>query len=634
MSVAPVPRRRTPVVFVAYGAAGGDWLLFLRSRCSESAPLRALIDQDIIQFWCMGAAQAPAESVRAFSDSPGVSDLSAALDRARSARATSAFPDLSVRDVRILERVSLFDPGVAACRRALKTALDRVPGVETLTTDGEQGFRYRWVALADAVHDPAALSERSREGARNALLATGDSALTFLVERLDSDVAVIDAELADRCLCELAMSFVQSDVGAPRSDDVPLSIPSVVSEVRSGHVVPFSIAVLEHSWREIETARVLAFRRLLIGGVSDKRSLDAKLGSARVLRDALQRDRVDLDANRYDRHSRRHDRQAAFQFTLAWLFAEGDIRWMRGLLVELQRDAQMLVLAGPAEVSADQPRASAGFAFSIAELSSESIGGRAYLIALGIALAAAIAALMAYRRRHISTTNGTTFPSETDSSRTISDLREDVRSEWQELIRQLGEMIDRWEIDRRSVGREQEGVPHVTLEPWLPAPPIGRRLSDSLAYSDDDIPVTPELCRDIARRCVSDLSAGDSADNAIGSACLLELRKVDDRRHAVVSAASEYLREALAPANAVALRKFVSARPYLANPSMPFQREAVVWLTAPHLQIGDELAQLEAAAARSATCVLSHDDDERSVRFSFARPVPLRAVSSLEFSQS
>lgn len=629
----PVSRSRTPIIFVAYGAGGGDWLRLLENRCMQSAPLRDLIQQHVVQFWCLGATGTSSEFVRAFPDGPTTTDATAALDIARSANATAAFPELSVRDVRVLERISLFDPGVGERRKSLKSALDQVPGVEAQSTRGAQGFRYQWTALADAVRESTgAQSKVSHTTAGSTALSLGDNILTFVVERSDSASAVIDAPLANRCLVELAMSFVQGDIGAVRSDGVPVTLPAVVREVQLGHVVPFGVAVLEHPWQDIEKARGRSFQHKVTEGVAERRHLDDKLGSSRVLSDALQKDRVALDESRFDRHARRRARQEAFQSTLAWLFAEGDVSWMRSHLVGIQRDLQALSFAGQSLNSQFE-------ALPLGALIPLTVSGTSAIWAIGGSAAVAVVTtfirkLRKRRREEIDGTKGVGPGTGADGVRASMELREDVRREWDELVSQLRAVIDMWETYRTNAVREMANQPSNAVEPWLPAPPIGRRLADSLAQAAEELPITAELCRDLAQQCVKALEANISADEAFSTACLRELRKWENKHHTVGTAVSDYLRRALSQERTSSLRQFIANRPYLANPTLPPVREAVVWMTAPSFDIQQSLLELEDLGARAAGIVLSHDDDERSVRLSFAQPVPWHAISTLEFSKS
>src|SRR5688500_1218279 len=94
-----IRRRRTPIVFVAYGDGGVGWLRSLRVRCSENATVRTLMEHEIVQFWCVGAQAVDVDGITTWSDTPGVQDVSGMLDSARSAMSMAIFTDLNVREV-------------------------------------------------------------------------------------------------------------------------------------------------------------------------------------------------------------------------------------------------------------------------------------------------------------------------------------------------------------------------------------------------------------------------------------------------------------------------------------------------------------------------------------------------------
>ncbi|MEQ1693992.1 MAG: hypothetical protein ABMA00_22065, partial [Gemmatimonas sp.] len=509
----------------------------MRSRCAESPAVDALMEQSVIQFWCIGARLQVGDGITWWPETPSLTEVANKLARARSAQVSAAFPDLGVRDVLVLERISLFDADVREHRVALRGVMDTVPDLQQQSTLGQQGFRYRWIALADVVHDPTRVSSQERAEARAASLATSKDTLTFLVDRQDSAVAVIDETLASRCLTELAMAFLHGDLGAPRRD-ATLALPSVISDVGVGQFVPFGVAVLEHTWREIDMARVSAFKRRLALGVTDRGSVDAALEPSHTLLDALNADCRLLDAGQYDRHARRRARDESLQAALSWIFAEGDVRWMRGRLTELQRGVAQLTLPGAGADRLYTPALIS--AVALQDVPAGSPGSRLATTGLVVALGAAVAALVLFRRQRQSRNRSATAVGEELEQRTTPSMREDARREWEQLCAHLSSLLDAWDGDcraARALGRDAASTDPL----WSTSPPIGRRLTASLPVLEDEIAVTPELCRDVARHAVALLDGRTSAEDVIMAACRRELQRWDDRLRGGAAPVSEYL---------------------------------------------------------------------------------------------
>ena len=165
VSGAPVPRRRTPVVCIAYGEPGLAWLRALRRRCVDNPNVAGLVERDVVQFWCVGAAASGVEGVRMFKEVPTFVVASEVLAGARTARVMAECPGLSVHSITVMERVSLFEEGIAELRQRVRDVLEAVPEYANLGSTGQSGFAYDWIALADSLHEPARVTPEMRAAA-------------------------------------------------------------------------------------------------------------------------------------------------------------------------------------------------------------------------------------------------------------------------------------------------------------------------------------------------------------------------------------------------------------------------------------------------------------------------------------
>ncbi len=614
MSASAVPRRRTPVVCLAYGDEGLAWLRSLRRRCAGNPQIDALIEHGVVQFWCIGAADGGTQGIRTFKEVPTYVVVSEILAEARTARAMAEFPGLSVHSVTVLERVSLFAERAAKTRSDVFNVLEAVPEVTNLASSGQNGFVYDWVVFADSLHEPARVTKEMRAAAAEAALASTGETRTFLVDRLDTNMAVMDHDIASRCLLELAMSFIAGDLGAPRNDGVSVAIPDALARGSADTVIPFSVALVEHPWHEIERARIDAFLRSLANGVSDSDGVTRVAGSPSLLVNAITADVVALDEGRFDRHLRRVEREKAAQAAVAWALAMPQGSLMRDVLVSVKREIPRLLAQSGPSVPAT-PRAVQALQVGA------TFAGREYLYA-GLAIAVAAGGVYLWRRSR----QPAATPPAPAREQVPSDLRRDVAGEWEQLCGRLTAFLDYWQPMARSLSESRsipEGAPT-----WRSAPPIAWRLTSAVKLRAD-LSVTPELCMDLGRHVVSDWHGAATLSDTLAGAVRHELLRWDNRKARGQSIIGEVLNGALADEQSRPVRGFLEARPYLANPSPPPVRDTVLWLCAPSLSVTEQLKTLEAASVRSSTAVLSHDDDSFSVRYVFARPVSWSLINSL-----
>lgn len=626
-----VPRRRTPVILVAYGEPGMMWLRTIRRRCMANPAVLELVERSVIQFWCIGDAPSKVEGVHHWTEAPALAVVSDALESARSARAMAECPGLSVRELLVLERISLFSRGVAQMRENFWNSIEAVPEYVQRDSDGRPGFQYRRIAFADSLHDPARVTDDARTEARRAALAVGPELRTFLVDRQDTNVAVVDEDLAERCLAELAMVFVAGDIGAPRNDGVSVVLPDMIVRHDDSPVIPFGVAVVEHAWADIAAARVSALVQALASGTSDYSRAELALGSPSMLLDEFNADVAALESSRFDRHLRRVARERAAQAAIGWALVTGETRMIRDVIADVKREiARLRGHAIHVDASKLTPNPAATSVALSVIVPWQSFASRAEVLVVIVALLALSGVAIVWVRRK----RADAIPSGVIQKDVLpTGIRRDVTTEWEQLCERLSGFLEYWEKESRRLRSTQEGAA-IGRSRWKSNPPIAWRLTNPDKIEGDDVVITPELCLELGRRITGEWYDDKTYPEMLQSACQQEISRWDAQRNTGRSLLGEYLKGSMSTERSRELRAFVESRPYLTNATPPPVRDAILWFSAPELAVGEQLCGIESAAVRESATAMSHDDNTRSVRFNFAHPVMWSVISSLAFPKA
>jgi hypothetical protein len=611
-----VQRRRTPVILIGYGEAGREWLASTAKQYRDDPMLREFQERGIIQFWCVGIPDAP-EPLHRLDAPPAAPALAGLLGMARSVEWTAAYPDLSVREVLVLERVSAFDPACAV-REAVSTALLTASYVNLDAARAEQVFTYRWVSLLDAVRGPARQPRDSAQRARAVIDVDPGRAITLLVDRVDDASAEITPDYANGALQRVAYAYVSGDFGSPRADGgMNGTLPTVLTNPSPGTFLPFSIAELEHPWRIVEGARARGLREALSGGVEDLSRVATVLERIDLLHADAERDMREAGVSSFDPHRARLRRREHAEVLLAWAFAEARSAEARNVLASIR---QLLGRSDRSPAAAHGPltaMALVGWPDDAPVL----VGG----LATGAALLAGLGLWLRNRRRR----NDDAVPERArvdDGELTRqTELRAELRREWEALCAQLDETLVEWDRVRASAQRaaaEQE------TPVWCARPPFAWGLADEMRIEEEAFPISAELCQRVAAECMTALHDGAKPAAALEQAFRATLKRLSARGQLQARALFEGV---LQQKHTAPLRRFLANRPFLAGTARPLTTDSVVWLTSADLGLENAIMGLEPPQTRAAAVVLSQDSTSRTTRFAFAAPVARHEVQSLSF---
>jgi hypothetical protein len=613
-------RRRSPVVVVGYGDPGLDWLAALRQRCNDSRALQPLIDTETLQFWCFGTAAQPRVGIQSYEAWPDAAMLSDALDRARGTGNVAAIPGLTVQEVLLLERLSLFQDSSATNRATLQSLVSAIPGVQWGSSDDTVGFRIRWIALADSLHDVARVTSKAKASALKS--ATDDSCVstTYLVDRENSATAVLNGSSANAALLELAFAYLNGDLGAPRADGHAVALPQVL-QAKNGQAIPFSVTILRHRWKEIEAHRVDQFLSQLARGIPDHQ-VRATLSLRPPINQVLEADTHYLSENRYEPYRRNRIRDEAIEETMVLALAEADVRRLKDHLVAFRRRLVELrsnqrlppLLGGMASIAL------------IARQGDSVVSGTAldWKVAAGIAVVAIIAFMVWKQSRRVNRL-------ETGANSSVSTVNDDswqeVRGAWDAACARLEQFFDYWErvVEDAEASRDR---PDSQRPVWQPLAPFGRVLNVGRLQSAVDITVTPSTCKQVAKSVHAGMLKRMPPEDAVRLACEQELRRML-RSGAESIIIADQLKLALGERHTTELAQLLETCPYLVKSSRPIERNAVLWFAHHSLGIEKELRDLEDLKNRDSTSVFTHDDVDQCVRIAIGAPISWGSVVSL-----
>ena len=632
MPVAAV-RARCPVMFVAYGEGGASWLSALRARCLEFETTRALVERAALQFWWIAGDEKAPEGVARWPHLPALSDLSDALSRARDSEFELLFPGFEQRRIIVAERASLFQNDLADLRRGLHTLLDQVPGSKAVAQNGQLYFEYQRVLLADALHDPAAVTNAQRLDARAVLSATGAEPCTaFLVDRENTRSAVVSPRLAEQSLCELAAAFVLSDLGAPIVEGAATPLPDSLKFPSAEVVIPFGVMAVEHRWRAIEEARARSFREQLAATIRNRTDTTGGTYPRLSLRTVVEQDISALDRESFDADERRRRRREEFRDFLVWAFSGGNGNTALDAITDARQAADRLMADGPAPASARLPQWGAmvaGLVTPVVAVTTEPTSDSSPLtLAVLAAAGLAIGGGFLWHRRRQQTEDAKDSSKHHGVIEAMALERASLRDEWRRSCDRLQEMVSAWEQLCRTASQPIPVAAGMTEQVWIVDPPMRFRLNSSLGVPDQVFGNPAALCRRLADSCVQQLDTPNTADQVLERAAKEAMRGMTSGG-IDLSIAAEYLKEAVRHDDANNLRRAFNQASWLMNPTRPVERNAIIWLVHPSINGQGTFSPLETEAALPSILWCSHDDAECSIRMQIGTPIPFDAISSL-----
>jgi len=611
----PITRNRRPTILVAYGEPGREWLRKAAVRCNAESTLQPLIESQTLQFWLIddGVGVDHIGKVRRVSTDADSQTLRELIDGGRRERDRSANPSLNVRQVVVIERWSLFSPDCAP-RLALRAMMRNAQRVNCDSGLDVDDFTYYWIALADGVR--AASKPASSEIDRARALAA-DCAIpgsTYLIDRVGEEGATVDADLANECFHHLAMAYLDSDIGAPRVDMDLDPIPAVVKQPAPiGTIIPIAVSVLTHRSTEIERGRVEALRVKAAQGLSEPSKVHVS-PSADNLSKAFEKDIEDIQLDRFDPHTARLRRREGAKALIAWAVATRSANDERRTVAELRRQAlDMRSLFSNGRELAPDGAVTGLIAGLGAATWSAMVAVALMLLALGYVI----------HSRRIRGLPGQ-MHAQSDSLMADHAVAAEASQEWETLCSHLDALLTAWDASSRAA---RHVIASDGTHEWEPRPPLGWRLGPRIFVAAEGVSLTWEAYERLSDVCVTSVMRGDTPDAAINDACHELLRRYSPASSWSTGA---YIAKALRGAGQT-LRQGVTNRRFLVRIGTPVTPTSVVWLSAPALALDDSLKALEPATTTDFTVMLSHDDENHSVRIAFGEPRPWYDVLSLNF---
>jgi len=618
-------RRRCPLVLVAYGDEGGRWLADVLQELRRGADARRLIELNVIQAWLVGGT-ASGEGIVELGELPEVETTARLLDAARSLAVLDLVPGLVLTEVRVIERVSLFGGSVDAWRPALVRALQTVP--DAVHASGTQArFVYRWLALADSIHDPLGIDDDDRHRARRIIDSAPVDADTLLIDRSTESLASLHLGTADRLFAALVPLYVHADLGAPLAMQAG-EIQRPAMRLDDPSFCAFTVHQLMHRHASLREARRDGLLRALANGSGIEPARWTDLPKAEELERVLNEDLSALGSGGYDPMSARIGRRTAAGAILMRAFAQQDASEMR-MRVALSRkraDGGLATAASqsaPAATAPSPSMTSRVLAPIPTLIVAGSFGAGALASALGtlplaaawripvtvllgvIALAQVVGSFIVHRKEP--PTIGDVSTRAADERR--SDQNE-VRTEWLALCDEVLGVLDAFDAlrghppaDTRGWWRRRgEGVWEYDPEPfWL---------------VENEGPLSLARCIELAEMATRRMGNGLDGLELLRSAADAILQ---DRRGAGRGKASD-LAWIIDPDETVELKRALERPALLVNSTHPVPRAMVLWFTAPEAGLRAGLPELEAAQSRDRAAYLTIDDAERTVRLEFGEP--------------
>jgi len=558
-------------------------------------------------------AKSDIANVRGFPSQLSALEISGLLSPLRSARLTGENPDFVVREVVIIERASVFTTDSSMREAFLEhVRLSRFP--DLLAREGKQEFEIRWLTLLDAIRDSSLLSVAQRDCARRVLETTPADALTFLVDRVDSDTATLDVDLANIAFTHLTYACLAGDLGAERTDGVSTPLPPAFAPTQrrtKGNVVPFSLAVIDHSARVIEEARLRSFRRRFALGAQEPLARGGTPTFAGGLRGQLESEQSRVDELEFDRHVVRRERWNVVRDLLTSNFMAGRPLELLAVLATVRRLVSRF--NDRARTFPNEARATRS------GLALIGITGSLPIVIGAAGMIAAAAVVWIARRRANPDASPGTFGDPPEDQK----ARQELAHEWMELVDALDLVADEWEKLCTSVRGSPAPEPHVE---WEGRPPFAVALSTALELHEA-IPITHGICRTVAENCCQSLRDGILPRDAFAIALRSGLATVGPGRAA--HALGGEIAKLLVEDRHGYVRRFIGQRPFLLASDRPIDLSSVVWMSEPSLNIEESLLEMEPSTTRSAASHFSHDDATCSVRLAFGDPIHWTEVTSL-----
>lgn len=603
-------RIRRPVVFLAYGEHGLEWLERTASRYPHISPvLGEMMQARVIQFWCVGleTVAEPASPVDIISSAVDALAVKERLHLARADRYRAQFGLDLTGPVLVVERWSMFRRGWES-RTKLREAFSLARFVDC-DPQAAPEMEYQWISLVDAVRSSSPVDERVVRQIREALGPETIHDVPLLIDRTTEGSGIVDDDAADRCFHQLAVSLLTSDLAFPPPDAGDQRRSAVLAhDVDKGRVYPLSVVSLIHSESDIrricaDSVHVSLTQGPLSTDLLRSQPTQPTLDSLAVAEaDAIRNGTFSLRTAR-----ERRDECAAQLIRTAILQRDPG-----PAMDEVARARRAVQFHLPSELTP------APTMTGVALLLQGEMGEFGLWIG-GLLLMAGIGAVVWWNRRrpkaHVATPDSRPDPNLLEARRqwtALLDATEAVLLEVRELF---------------ASGRREEPVTGALM--WKPVAehPYDWRLSHSTAVPLQLQPLDKNAYDRIARSLLRRTREGHSAAGALADVMQSEADAILHRSEAVRNA---ILTAALTEPNVRPLRAALQQVRLLAHTGTPIRIAEVLWLVHPDLRIESELAAIDGARRDHPLRFLASEDLNRTVRVAFGSSVSWSDVLSLE----
>lgn len=580
-----------PTVLLAYGAEGVRWLRQMRADLS-AASLGEWFERGVWQCWAVGAK----------CDDPGILTCAPQdadfvrhhLERARPADLVFDKPHFLTRSVLVVERVSVLSPD-SAPRTALRSTLESVRVASGI--DRAASFDLLWLAFADAVHG-ANSPDRASHAQR--FFASPGPQRTFLVDRLTQNNAIVQPDIADWVLQELATCALTSDLLLPPALEGNVArLPEFDEAAQHGHVTAVGLVLFRHDERVRQRMLAAQLEQQFRNG-TESTVTESLLDEWRNSRSLTELVTDDLSALKPI--SSREDREAALKAFFTKHLA-------RNSWEEASEEIEVAMRQTRGTVVAPTLRAVDGLALALDPRLLQAG-------AAGLLLVSAIIGVWLHRRSRPRTGSATEFFLADSRDRTA------CAEEWHRLLGRCESLV----IRLREI--LQHDAHTGAREVWKRGATSFDWIYDARAERDSTpaTSVAVKSMRDQLTRWILKPSAGEDTKTALDSA--LQATAVALVRHDAGIDASLRTRVIASIASEFEER-LPNLRP-MARGSAEDHRAEVVWLTPAPEKDSDAIRRSERGAQAANFRVLSTQRTGVTARVVLGSTVPWGTITSLE----
>jgi hypothetical protein len=606
-----IHRIRRPVIFLAYGENGLEWLGKTASRLPQVTPvLRDMMQAHVIQFWALGV-DVVTDAAGPLLIFDGVVEAFAVKERLHLARADTHRAQFGLDlngPMLIVERWSLFQDGWEM-RGQLRDAFSRARFVDCEPKAGPE-LDYQWISLVDAVRSPKPADAEAIRRIREALKPETLHDVPLFIDRSTEGGGAVDSVTADRCFHQLAVSLLTSDLAfAPPDAGDDRRSRVLAHDVDNGHVHPLSIVSLIHSDSDLREAYVGAIRVHLVEG-QRARELLQSASATETLDRLVVIEAEEMRSGSYAARDARRRRE------------ESAAELLRRAI--LQRDTD----AGLDEVFRARQKVKSHFAPLNSTVASKGAGALALLQVEpgelwwigGVLLVMVTGALVWWQR-----TRPRMQIAPPDPSPDL-DLLE-AQKQWLALLEAVERILREFQDLFTSRTGHDFGRDSPAWEP-VPEHPYDWRLKRPVTQMSTSRLLEEKFYKQLVRTMLMRTRGGESPSDALTEGLEAEASSILRRHQAARSAV---LGASLQEPHTDPLRAGLQQVRLMVNAGRDVPTAEVLWLIHPDLKVREELSALESRNHRSLVRFLVSDEIDRTVRLDLGASVPWSEVLSLSF---